>query len=128
MNPRLLGLSQFPTAAPRPSPHDSQEDTSPGRMIKLEAAYQGTLERLVQDLTHQVSYVASAPPVFVPFHGGAYLQLNLSTELAQPAGASQYRVAALAFDEHISHLLRPVSRYFHEGPPFEGIDFSVTVH
>jgi len=36
-------------------------------------------------------------------------------------------MAALAFDQHISHMLRPVSRYFHDNPQFEGIDFSTTV-
>jgi hypothetical protein len=52
----------------------------------------------------------------------------MNTDLEQPAGSSQYRLAAMAFDSHISHLLRPVSKYFHDNPQFEGIDFSTTVH
>ena len=52
----------------------------------------------------------------------------MNTELEQPAGSSRYRVAALAFDNHIAHLLRPAAKYFHDNPQFEGIDFSTTVH
>jgi len=127
VNPRLLGEPRFP-ANTRPFSHDPQEDTSPDRMIKLQTTYQSTLEHMVHDLKQQASFVAYAPPVFVPFHQGAYLQLSISTDLTPAAGASEYRVAALAFDQHISHLLRPVSKYFHDGLRFEGIDFSTTVH
>jgi hypothetical protein len=69
-----------------------------------------------------------APPAFIAFRDGAYLQLNINTQLDRPSGSSQYRIAALAFDTHIAHLLRPVSRYFVDHPQFDGIDFSTTVH
>ena len=69
-----------------------------------------------------------ARPEFVAFHDGAYLQLNMVTDLEQPAGSSQYKIAALAFESHISHLVRPVAKYFHDNPQFDGIDFSTTVH
>jgi len=125
VNPRLLGQPRFPA---RTLSRSTQEDVSPGRMVKLQTTYQNTLEHLVHDLNQQAGFVAYAPPVFVPFHQGAYLQLSISTDLAPAAGASQYRIAALAFDQHVSHLLRPVFKYFHDGPQFEGIDFSTTVH
>jgi hypothetical protein len=55
--------------------------------------------------------VSYAPPSFVAFRDEAYLQLKMNTEFDQPAGSSQYRAAVLAFDFHIAHLLRPVSKY-----------------
>ena len=69
-----------------------------------------------------------APPAFIAFHNGAYLQLSMNTELQQPAGSSQYRIAALAFESQISHVLRATAKYFHDNPQFEGIDFATTVH
>ena len=42
-------------------------------------------------------------------------------------GASQYKLAALAFDGHISHLIRPVLAYFQESTDFDGLVFSTTV-
>lgn len=103
-------------------------DLSPLALEKLETRYDATLQRLVPALNPQAHFVQYAPPAFIAFHNGAYLQLNVTTELEQPAGSSQYRIAALAFDTHISHLLRPVSKYFHEDPQFDGVDFSTTVH
>jgi len=75
----------------------------------------------------QAHFVDYAPPAFIAFHNGAYLQLNMNTELTEPAGPSQYRTAALAFDGHIAHVLRAASKYF-DHPEFDGIDFSTTVH
>lgn len=103
-------------------------DVSPSKLLKLEAQYSDTTRKLVGDLDAQAHFVPYAPPAFIAFHDGAYLQLNTTTNLDQSAGTSQYRIAALAFDTHVSHLLRPVSRYFHDNPQFEGIDFSTTVH
>ncbi|HEY6305692.1 MAG TPA: hypothetical protein VI488_04440 [Candidatus Angelobacter sp.] len=103
-------------------------DVSPGKLVRLELKYEDTTRKLVSDLNAQAHFVDYAPPAFIAFRDGAYLQLNLTTDLDQPAGSSQYRIAALAFDTHIAHLLRPVSRYFHDSAQFEGIDFSTTVH
>jgi hypothetical protein len=103
-------------------------DVPPARLEQLETQYGDTARKLLTDLNAQAHFVDYAPPSFIAFRDGAYLQLNLTTSLEQPAGSSQYRIAALAFDTHISHLLRPVSKYFHDNPQFEGIDFSTTVH
>jgi hypothetical protein len=51
--------------------------------------------------------------------------LNLHT---LDAGASQYRIRAMAFESHISHVLRPVAKYFDDHPQFDGVDFTTTVH
>jgi len=63
----------------------------------------------------------------VNFHKGIYLQLSISTTIQAPATASRYHAAALAFDEHIAPLIRPVLAYFKDAPKFAGIDFSTTV-
>jgi hypothetical protein len=102
-------------------------DVSPTRLLHLEAQYDDTTRKLVNDLDAQAHFVKYAPPAFIAFRDGAYLALNMTTDLEGQA-SSQYRIAALAFDTHIAHLLRLVSRYFHDNPQFEGIDFSTTVH
>jgi hypothetical protein len=107
---------------------NTPRDVSPLELQRLQTTHDATLQKLTADLKDQAHFVDYAPPVFIAFHDGAYLQLNMNTELDQPAGSSQYRIAAAAFDNHIAHLLRAVSKYFHNAMPFEGIDFSTTVH
>src|SRR6476660_6968660 len=102
-------------------------DLSPARLDKLRLTYDPTLQRLVPELKTQAHFVDYAPPSFIAFHNGAYLQLSMNTDLEQPAGSSQYRIAAMAFESHISHVLRPVTKYFHDNPQFDGVDFSTTV-
>jgi hypothetical protein len=106
---------------------NAPRDVSPLQLEKLQTKYDGTVRSLSDDLKAQAHFVDYAPPAFIAFHDGAYLQLSMNTELDQPAGPSQYRAAALAFDTHISHILRAVSKYFHDNPQFEGVDFSTTV-
>src|SRR5579864_8480777 len=89
-------------------------DLSPARLDKLRLTYEPTLQRLVPELKQQARFVDYAPPSFIAFHNGAYLQLSMNTDLEQPAGSSQYRIAAMAFETHISHVLRPVTKYFHD--------------
>ena len=108
----------------RNAPHD----ISPAKLEKLQTTYEGTLQRLVPGLKPQAHFVDYAPPSFIAFHDGAYLQLSMTTDLEQPAGSSQYRIAAMAFESHIAHVLRPVAKYFHDNPQFDGIDFTTTVH
>jgi hypothetical protein len=91
-------------------------DLSPARLDKLRVTYDPTLQRLVPELKPQAHFVDYAPPSFIAFHNGAYLQLSMNTDLEQPAGSSQYRIAAMAFESHISHVLRPVTKYFMTTP------------
>ncbi len=51
----------------------------------------------------------------------------MTTALADPPDSSRYRRAALAFDEHISPLIRRVLTYFPGDQNFDGISFSTTV-
>ncbi|HWS18520.1 MAG TPA: hypothetical protein VN223_10910 [Candidatus Elarobacter sp.] len=108
----------------RNTPHD----ISPATLQKLQTTYDSTLQRLVPELKQEAHFVDYAPPSFIAFHNEAYLQLSMNTDLEQPAGASQYRISAMAFESHISHVLRPVAKYFHDLPQFDGVDFTTTVH
>jgi len=110
-----------PTVADKP-------DTSPDTIKSIQKRYQDTLDRMVQDLNAQAHFVRYAPPAVIPFHRGLYLQLSLTTTLLPSAAGSQYKLAALAFDQQIAHLIRPVLSYFREDRgEVEGIDFSTSV-
>jgi hypothetical protein len=125
VNPHLIPQSELLNSVREHA--RTANDMSPTRLMKLETHYADTTQKLVSDLNEQAHFVEYAPPAFIAFHDGVYLQLNLTTDLDRPS-SSQYSIAALAFDTHIAHLLRPVSRYFHDNPQFEGIDFSTTIH
>jgi hypothetical protein len=103
-------------------------DVSPVELQKLQTRYATEIQKLTTDLSGLAHFVDYAPPTFISFRDGAYLQLSVNTELEQLAGSSQYRLAALAFDSHVSHLLRPVAKSFHGDPQFQGVNFSTTIH
>ena len=105
----------------------AQTGASPDSISKLQNAYQEALERLVRELDKEAHFISYAPPAFIPFHKGAYMQLSIVTTLQEKEAGSQYRVAALAFDEHIAHLIRPVLASLKTRPDFDGIDFSTSV-
>ncbi len=102
-------------------------DTSPEAMKSLQNSYQSGLDKLVQEVNTQANFVRYAPPAFIPFHNGLYLQLSITTVLPQTAAGSHYKLAALAFDQHVAHLIRPVLAYFKTSGDFDGIDFSTSV-
>lgn len=101
--------------------------TSPTSLNDLQQAEQPTFERMVKELDSQAHFVSYAPPAFIPFRSRPYLQLSLTTTLPPAAAGSQYRLAALAFDQHVAHLIRPIIAYFKDRSEFDGIDFSTTV-
>ena len=111
-------LEQAPTA------HESSSSS----VEDLQKAYQPVLDRMVKELESQAHFVSYARPAFVAFHQGVYLQVSVVVMLPQTAAYSRYRQAALAFDDHISLLIRPVLAYFKDqSADFDGIDFSATV-
>jgi len=112
---------------PTPAPTVAAPEPTPDALHALQASYQETLDKMVHKLDQTAHFVSYAPPVFVNFHKGIYLQLSISTSIQVPEQASRYRAAALAFDEHIAHLIRPVLACLTEAPQFAGIDFSTTV-
>jgi hypothetical protein len=110
-----------------PAPAAVAPEPSPDAIRALQTSYQETLDKLVHELDPTAHFVSYAPPVFVNFHKGIYLQLSMTTTVQAPEPASRYRAAALAFDGHIAHLIRPVLACFKDAPKFAGIDFSTTV-
>ena len=115
--------ARLPAAAASP-----ERDTAPDALKNIQNSYQASLDRMVQELNAQAHFVRYAPPAFIPFHNGLYLQIAVATPLPPSAAGSQYKVAALAFDQHIAHLIRPALEYFKEDRgDFDGIDFSTSI-
>lgn len=117
--------------APVPAPDRPAAEAHPGvsaeSLRKLQESHQADLDCLVRELDKQAHFVSYAPPAFVAFHKGTFLQVSLKTTLKESAPGSPYQMAALAFDEHIAHLIRPVLASLKGLPDFDGIDFSTTV-
>jgi len=116
VSPRLLGLPEIPF-----------KKVTAETLGTLEVQHQDAVARLVRELEPQAHFVSYAPPAFIAFHNAAYLQLSMVTTLAASAAGSRYKLAALAFDEHIAHLIRPALSYFPPDARFDGIDFSTSV-
>lgn len=114
------------SAAAAPDPQPARPEATPATLQALQTSHQPELDRLVQELDKQAHFTSYAPPAFIVFRKGAYLQLSMKTVLKENAG-SQYQMAALAFDEHIAHLIRPVLAALKGQTDFDGIDFSTTV-
>jgi hypothetical protein len=112
-----------PAAAPR--------DTSPEAIAHVDATNKDTVAKITKELDSQAHFVPYAQPAFIVFRSGLYLQFSLNTTLNEGAGGSRYKLAADAFDEDVSHLIRPMLSYFKEDPnqelKFDGISFSTTV-
>ncbi len=102
-------------------------DSSAGGLKDLQAKYQQDIEKLTKEQDKEAHFVPYAPPAFIEFKHGTYLQLAMTTTLDAGVADSQYRLAALAFDRHIAHLVRPVLGYFKDTDGFDGINFSTTV-
>jgi hypothetical protein len=115
-----------PQAAPAPPP--PAHDASPQTLAALQSSIQGASNHMLKELDPEAHFVTYAPPAFIPFHHQVYLELSMSTTLSESPGASRYKLAALAFDEHISPLIRRVLTYFPGEQNFDGISFSTTVH
>jgi len=103
-------------------------DTSPIALKQLQNENQDKIYRLLKDLERQAHFVSYAPPSFISFHDHIYLQLSITSNLSASSTGSRYKLAALAFDDHIAHLIRPVSTYFQGRTDFDGIVFSTSIH
>ena len=121
-----------PTKPANDVPHPQPRDTSPETLASLQAANKQMLETMLKELDPQAHFVSYAAPSFVAFRQNIFLELSLNTTLNEAAVGSRYRLAAMAFDDHIAHLVRPVLGYFKadpkQDPKFDGIGFSTTVH
>jgi hypothetical protein len=117
-----------PVAKPNDVVPAPVRDTSPQALAALQASNQEQLAKLVKELGSQAHFVSYASPSFVAFRQGIYLELSLNTALPESAAGSRYKLAAMAFDDHVAPLIRPTLAYFKEEPKFDGISFSTTVH
>ncbi len=119
--------SPVPVPVAPPANEPPSRDTSPDAVKNRQRSYQADLDRMVQELDSQAHFASYAPPTFMPFHNSLYLRLSVTTALPKTAAGSQYRLAALAFDRHIAHLIRPVLEYVKDREDLDGIDFSTSV-
>ena len=118
-----------PTPPPPPSPLPPLvRDSSSQALATLQLSIQGASNHMLKDLDPEAHFVTYAPPAFIAFHRQVYLELSMNTALAESPESSRYKLAALAFDEHISPLIRHVLTYFPGDQNFDGISFSTTVH
>jgi hypothetical protein len=102
---------------------------TPESLAGLQRKNQDSIDRMKTGLDPEAHFVAYAPPPsFIGFRQGSYLQLSTSTPLEAAPASSRYKLAALAFDEHISHLIRPLLDYFPTDADFDGVDFSTSIH
>jgi hypothetical protein len=126
------GQAPVSTPAPVTKPNDvvptPVRDASPQALAALQASNQELLAKLVKELDPQAHFVSYASPSFVAFRQGTYLEISLNTGLPESAAGSRYKLAAIAFDDHVTHLIRPTLACFKEEPKFDGISFSTTVH
>jgi hypothetical protein len=125
--PAVSAVPVVPQPAEPAPVREPTRDVSPEVLQQARTSYQELLDRIVRELDSQAHFVSYAPPALIAFHKASYLQLSVATTLAQSDGGSQYRIAALAFDRHVSHLIRPALAFFKQDPDFEGIVFSSTV-
>lgn len=132
-DPSPVGLDLTSSDRPVVSPRLVSVPAAPLRIVtpetlrELDLRYGDTIGRMVKELDPQAHFVTYAMPGFIDFHHGAYLQAPISTDLPAGTEGSQYRLAAIAFDQHIAHLVRPALKYFDENAAFDGIDFSTTI-
>jgi hypothetical protein len=117
-----------PSSAALASPAAHLRDTSPEALAKIQTSDQKLIDVVVKELDSQAHFVSYAPPVMVAFRKNAYLEFSLNTTLPAMTVGSRYKMAALAFDDHISHVVRPMMAYFKEDLNFDGIAFSTTIH
>ena len=101
---------------------------TPEYLAGLQRQNQDSIDRMVKALDAEAHFFPYAPPSFIGFRQGSYLQLSTSSPLEAGPASSRYKLAALAFDEHISHLIRPLLEYFPAQVEFDGVDFSTSIH
>jgi hypothetical protein len=132
----LAKATNFPGVHPsgRPSagtaaapPPTAVRDTSREALSAIQASLQGTIDKIVSEMDGQAAFVSYAPPSVVSFRNGAYLEFSVNSKLPVSATGSRYKLAALAFDDHIAHLVRPIAFQFQGDTPIDGIAFSTTI-
>jgi hypothetical protein len=129
----LAKATNFPATRPSarsaaPAPPAAVRDTSREALSAIQAALQSTIDKIVAEMEGQAGFVTYAPPSVVSFRKGAYLEFSVNSKLPATLAGSRYKLAALAFDDHIAHLVRPIAFQFQGDTPIDGIAFSTTIH
>ncbi len=117
----------IPPLTPAKAPDAPVRDVSPEGLQVAQKTHQDLLDRIVREMDTQAHFVSYSPPTYVTFRRAVYLQLTLTTTLDGGLDGSRYKLAALAFDEHVVHLVRPVLAYFKDDSIADGIVFSSTI-
>jgi hypothetical protein len=130
---RLAKATNFPAMRPsarsaQPAPPAAVRDTSREALSAIQASLQGTIDKIVSEMDAQAGFVTYAAPSMVSFRKGAYLEFSVNSKLPATVAGSRYKLAALAFDDHIAHLVRPIAFQFQGDTPIDGIAFSTTIH
>ena len=113
---------------PLPNPPTPARDLSADSLAKIQSSYQKMIDLVVKELDAQAHFVGYAPPAVIAFRKAAYLEFSVNTSLPADPDSSRYKLAALAFDNHIAKLVRPMMAYFKGDLDFDGIAFSTTIH
>ena len=120
------------SARPAPeadAPPTPARDTSKEALAKVQASVQESADKILKELEAQAEFVSYAPPTVVAFRKGAYLEFSLNSKLPVNATGSRYKLAALAFDDHVAHLIRPIMAHFQGNDvEIDGIGFSTNLH
>ena len=132
----MAAVTAQPAASSSPAVSANLMKTTPSAMriytqedlAKLQRQNDDAIGRMTKGLDKEAHFLAYAPPSFIGFRQGAYLQLSIATQLNAAVGTSRYKLAALAFDDHVSHLVRPLLNYFPGDPGFDGINFTSMIH
>ncbi|MGA2404619.1 MAG: hypothetical protein ABSG91_23425, partial [Syntrophobacteraceae bacterium] len=127
--PQPSGTATLPSPLkPKEPPAPPPRDTSTQALSAVQLSNQPVVDQMVKELETQAHFVAYAPPKFVAFRLGIYLELSLNSTLPVSAAGSRYKLAAMAFDDHVAHLIRPLLAYFKDAQDFDGIGFSTNIH
>ena len=81
-------------------------DTSPAALSSLQASNQQVVDQIVKELDSQAHFVSYAPPKFVAFRQGIYLRALTEFQLPASDAGSRCKLAAMAFDDHVAHIIR----------------------
>ena len=125
--PTTTPALQSPLKAKEPSAPPPR-DTSKEALAAVQLSNQPVVDQIVKELDSQAHFVAYAPPRFVAFRQGIYLELSLNSTLPPSGAGSRYKLAATAFDDHVAHLIRPLLAYFKDEKDFDGIGLSTNIH
>jgi hypothetical protein len=122
----------LPASPPKPKepppPPPPPRDTSTEALAAAQLSNQPIVDQIVKEMEPQAHFVSYAPPKFVAFRQGTYLEFSVNSTLPVSAAGSRYKLAATAFDDHVAHLIRPLLAYFKDTHEFDGIGFSTNIH